>query len=311
MEDEEKTKESFLKVILSLLFLVLVLFLLVIYFLSPFQKIEFKFEPINNNFNIEDINNSNMQFYENMRYPNSNISYKISEKCDLKKKSDMEEAIGIIDNLTIINFYYENENSEIEILCEDNIKIKGNFFIAGEGGPVNITSTDLFNVITKGKIILIEDSKCIRPNIAIHELLHALGFKHSKNPNNIMYNITKCDQKIGDDIINLLNELYSVQSYPDLIFDNASAIIHSRYLDLNITIGNNGLKKSNKINLFIYVNEKILKEFEIEELDIGNKRAIFLKNIKINKNEINEIKLIIDSKEKELNRKNNEIKLKK
>ena len=62
--------------------------------------------------------------------------------------------------------------------------MKEGLFIAGEGGPSNITKSGDFSVITHGSILLIKESKCERPNIAIHELLHALGFDHSENPNN-------------------------------------------------------------------------------------------------------------------------------
>ena len=124
-----------------------------------------------------------------------------------------------------------------------------NYFVAGEGGPTNISSTNDFNVITHGQVLLLRDSDCPTPNVATHELLHALGFAHSTNPNNVMYPVTNCDQTIGQDIPELINTLYSTPSYSDLSFANASAIIHGRYLDTNISISNNGLNDSEQGNI--------------------------------------------------------------
>jgi len=70
---------------------------------------------------------------------------------------------------------------------------------------------------------LLRKSSCSTPNIAIHELLHALGFKHSSNPENIMYHITQCEQNISKDMIDYINELYAIPSLPDLKLHNTSA----------------------------------------------------------------------------------------
>ena len=182
-------------------------------------------------------------------------------------------------------------------------------FIAGEGGPTNITVAGRFNVILHGKVLLIRESKCERPNIALHELLHALGFDHSDNPNNIMYYLTGCERIIGQDQINLINNLYSIQSYADLTFENVSAVMHGRYLDVNMTLRNNGLKDSEEFKIGIYTDKKLVKEVEVGILKIGSGMLITLNNVWIKKLNVEEFEFFIDSNFSELEKNNNRIML--
>ncbi len=294
----------------SFIFVLITVSLLVFYWFIPSTSFEFYQGYTSNNFNFS-LNNSNleMQFYENMRYSDSEISYRISN-CPLQKKSDMERAFEIISNKTSLGFYEVVDNEEIFTTCSSRNKIENNLFIAGEGGPVNITRTDNFNVILHGEILLIRDSKCEKPNIGLHELLHALGFDHSLNPGSIMYNVSKCSQDIGQDITDKINKLYSFPSYSDLTFENVSAEMHGKYLDTNITIRNHGLKDSEKTKLMIYADEKLVKEIELNSLKIGYGTTITLNNVLVPKINIQELKFFIDSNFPELEKNNNEIKLK-
>jgi hypothetical protein len=249
-----------------------------------------------------------MQFYENMRFTGNEISYRIYE-CPLQKKYDMERAFEIISNLTVLEFYETEINEEIFITCDSRNKIENNLFIAGEGGPVNITSTNNFNVIFNGQILLIRDSKCENPNVATHELLHVLGFDHSLNQGSIMYNITKCSQRVGEDVVGKINNLYSHPSYSDLVFENVSANMRGKYLDSNITIKNHGLKDAENIKLKIYADEKLLKEISVDSVKIGYGLTLTLNNILVAKININELKFEISHNSPELDKENNEIKL--
>ncbi|MBM3228758.1 matrixin family metalloprotease [Candidatus Pacearchaeota archaeon] len=246
-----------------------------------------------------------MQFYENMRFPDSQVSYRI-EDCPLNQKDQMERAFNIIENKTILNFYSVNSNEEISVTCDSAAKTEGRMFIAGEGGPTQIVKTEKFSIILKGEILLIKESRCEQPNVAIHELLHVLGFDHSENPNNIMYNISRCDQEIGEDTIGLINWLYEFPSLPDLSFEQASASMKGRYLDVSVTIRNNGLKDAEASNLIIYSGDKKIKEFEIEALEIGFGRSVTLTNILVI-SKIEDLRIFIDYPYAELDKQNNEI----
>ena len=297
------------KSFLSIIFFLAVIFLLFFYWFMPWNEIEFGIKEKNSNFSLSGLDKENTQFYPNMRYPSSEISYKISE-CPLKKKNDMERAFDILENKTILKFYSIDKAEEISVACDSSAKVEGGMFIAGEGGPTNITKTNNFNVILNGKILLLRESECERPNIAIHELLHALGFEHSPNPNNIMYNFSKCSQIIGDDTFELINKLYSVPSYSDLDFEDVSAIMRGKYLDLNISVRNNGLSESGAAKIEIYADDKFLKEIELNPIDIGYGRIIILSNVWVPKISVKELKFFINSSFNELDKNNNVIVLK-
>jgi len=284
----------------------LVLFLtitLVLYWFVPFQTMEFTSNG-NSNFSMYSFG-ENMQFYKNMRFPEDNISYNIDDKCTLQKKGEMLEAFNWISNETVLRFYPIDANEEIKISCDDKNRIEGGLFIAGEGGPTNITQTENFNVITKGEILLIKDSECPTPNIATHELLHVLGFNHSENSNNIMYPITSCRQTLGEDIPSLINKLYGVYSYPDLKFENVSATLNGKYLNMNISIKNNGLVESENAELIISSGNTIIKKVLVQPLGVGYRMQITFSNVWVPKIDINEIKFTIDSSFNELDKNNN------
>ncbi len=295
-----------IKTFLSLIFILFTVLLLVFYWFIPFKTIEFDVTSKNYNFSLNTSVKETMQFYQNMRYPDSQISYKIYD-CPLQKKNDMEQAFEIISSMSILNFYSINSDEEISVTCESGSRIEEGLFIAGEGGPTNITKGERFSVILHGKVLLIRDSKCERPNIAIHELLHALGFDHSNNPNNIMYPVSKCEQTIGEDIPQLINELYSIPTYSDLSFENVSAVMHGRYLDANISIRNNGLKNSEKTEVLIYADEKLVTEVELDVLEIGYGRIITLKNIRTKEINVDKLEFFINSSFDELEKNNNRI----
>ena len=296
------------KIFFGFIFFLIVCVLLISYWIIPFKTAEFGVQSENSNFSLNNNSNS-MQFYPNMRYPTSKISYQIYD-CSLQKKNDMERAFEIIANTTLLNFYSVDSDEQISVNCDSKTKIEEGLFIAGEGGPTNITPAGNFNVILHGSILLIRDSKCDTPNIAIHELLHTLGFNHSENSNNIMYPISKCGQTIGEDIFNLINELYSPQSYSDLTFENVSAIMEGRYLNLNMSIRNNGLKSSEKAKVIIYANGKFVKEIDLDALEIGYGRKINLENVLVSQINVKELELFIDYTFDELEKNNNRIILK-
>ena len=279
--------------------------MLVIYFFVPFDTLEFTQTSTNSNFNLN-ATNSKMQFYDNMRYFSNEISYRI-EDCPLKKRYDMEEAFRILENKTVLEFYEVDFGEEILVTCDSKTRIEEGLFIAGEGGPTNITISGDFNLIYNGKILLIRESSCPFPNVALHELLHALGFDHSSNPDNIMYEISKCKQTLGEDIPFLIDEIYSVPNYPDISFENVSINMEGKYLNANLSIRNNGLRYSGDTDLIIYADGKKVKEIEIEPLDIGYGTKLSLFNTWISRLSIREIKFVLETDSEELDKSNNEI----
>lgn len=300
-------------IVLSLIFIFVAVMLLIIYWFIPFSVIKFRTEPSNFNFNVDfGSNNTNlegMQFYKHMRYQNPSISYLIENDCTLQKKDDARRAFEIISNKTILNFYETASNEEINIACSEKNKMDGEMFIAGEGGPSKASKVGSLHVIFNGKVLLIKDSECPKPNIAIHEILHALGFNHSKNPYNIMYNISKCEQTIGDDIPLLINKLYAIPSYADLSIENVSASMRGKYLDMNMSVRNIGLKKSAEADLIVYANEEVIKEIKLAPMEIGRGLEMSLTNLWIPTIKTPTIELFVNSSFNELEKRNNKASL--
>ncbi len=297
---------AWFKKFLSFIFIVGAIYLLVLYWFFPFRTMEFSREPGSANFSLNTSGFVGMQFYDNMRYVNSNISYLIYE-CPLAKQNEMQRAFEIIENESVLEFYSVNSDEEISVTCESKSKIKEGMFIGGEGGPTNITKTNNFNVILHGSVLLIRETKCQNPNIALHELLHALGFDHSSNKNNVMYGVVKCPQTMGQDIPSLINELYSYPSYPDLALENVSASMSGRLLNLNLTIRNHGLKKSAEAEVVIYAEDKIIKELYLTPLEIGTGRMMLLTNVWVSKINFDQLVILIKADFDELNKQNNRV----
>ena len=296
------------KTILAIIFLIFLVSMLWIYWFTGFGDVQLLESNIqDSNFSMN-LTSDNMQFYENLRYSDSKISYNIADKCTLQKKADAERAFEILENKTLLDFYSVNSNEEILIACESKQKIQEDYFVAGEGGPVNISRAGQFNVIHLGQVLLIRQSECPNPNIALHEILHALGFGHSINEKNIMYEISKCSQTIGEDIPRFIDELYSIPSQPDLTFEEVIPFIHDgKYLDLNMTIKNIGLKNSGKAFVNIYLDNELFEEIELKELEVGSGMKITMQNLKFKKTNFNEMKFIIENNFEELNKANNEV----
>ncbi len=303
-EADEERKKGTGKGFLVILIAIILLFLFSVYWFIPFGTFEFSTGPTN--YNFSESADSELQYTSNMRFASPEISYKISN-CPLQREDDMEEAFRLMQEQTVLSFYPAEDEEEISVTCEEDVIAEGNFFIAGEGGPTNGSVSGNFSVVTHGKILLLRDSDCERPNVATHELLHVLGFKHSQNPKNIMYNVTNCRQMISEDIINFLNKVYSFPAEPDLVFESADALMRGRYLDSNFSIRNNGIVSSGEAKVIIFADEKKIKEINLDALSEGEGMKILLTGILINQLNVNEVKFVIESDFSELNKANNEI----
>lgn len=251
---------------------------------------------------------SGAQFYPNMRYRDRVISYTISDSCEQSKKNDVEAALLLLSDRTILEFEKKDSSGEINILCSD-IAPKPDeegHFVAGEGGPSEIINMSNYAVIFSGKVSLYRENECENPNIALHEILHALGFDHNENQRSIMYPITKCDQVVDNYIIEEINRLYKTDSKADLFIERIAANRSGRYLNFEISIGNFGLQDSRGAKLIISADGEFVKDFDLEEIEIGTRKILTVENLRIPRN-VRTISFAVKGQETELEIDNNVI----
>ena len=254
-------------------------------------------------------------FVENLRFNHNNISYFIEKECAGVREDAMLEAFNIFENkMDLISFYAVKNKTEadINVGCSDNyIELGENLFVAGEGGPSRIVNTSIFKLIEKGKISLYNDPQCNYPVVELHELLHVFGFDHSDNPKSIMYNMSKCDQRITSDMIELIDKLYSIEPLADALISELTAVKKGKYLDFNITILNEGLVGIDAINLAIMVGDKEVYLVDLDELGVGYGRTLKVTNVNLLSRNVEKVDFVLDPENiiREINEENNFIQM--
>jgi len=251
------------------------------------------------------------QFYPNMRYRDKKITYSIEANCTQKKQKDIEYALTLLSSRTFLTFTPSKENPELRYLCSNiapDPEEEGHF-VAGEGGPSEIINTSAYAVIFTGKVSLYRPEICEEPKIALHETLHALGFDHSNNPESIMYPVTNCNQIVDQYIIDEINDLYKVDSAPDLSIEKVNASTKGRYLDFSIVVVNIGLKDTTSAMLSVFANGDKVKDFDLEEIEIGSKKSLAVENLRLPSAEKVTLQVQSNVPSSEITLKNNKVEL--
>jgi len=232
------------------------------------------------------------QFYPRMRFPKKEISYYIEPECGWKKIQEVERAFEIIKEETVLSFYHAQpnaENAEISVICSEispeEELTDSRFFIAGEGGPTEARNLTNGYLIIKGKVSLFKDEKCDNPKLALHELLHVLGFDHNNNPKSVMYPITRCDQEFDSYIAEEINLLYSEESLPNLAILQINASRSFQGVSFKISIINIGYieAKDSQIEVFAGINK--VANYTLGDMQPGMISTLEVQNLRIKKSE--------------------------
>jgi hypothetical protein len=157
-----------------------------------------------------------------------------------------------------------------------------------------------------GKVSLFRTDKCEEPQIALHEILHALGFDHNDNPDSIMYPYTSCAQEFDTYISDELDRLYSVPSRPDLVMKSATAKKVGRYLDFEARVTNFGLRNVKNATLFILTDGKKQAEFNLGEIEIGTEKILNVENTRVPRR-FDKLIFQVGSSEVEISMENNKL----
>ncbi len=313
---ESKKGNLMMYFILSILVLMLAFLLYLLYQYAPLDYQVSNAQIPDVSFGTGNLSYNVKQFYPNMKFNHNRISYNIEEACEENKKTRMTEAFRLLhEQVPEIEFYPSSlENPDIRIMCTK--KVEGttgrNFFVAGEGGAEQIIQTKRYNVITRGIVLLYGNPhgslECSWPNVELHELMHVLGFEHSKDENSLMYPyLESCEQKLDEAIVNDLKELYTQENLPDLYFESVEAIKHGRYLDFNATIKNAGVIEARNIDLAVFDDNKKGGSFPLDNIDFGAGITFSVSNAQLNNRYSKVVKIVLDPDNlvNELDEKNN------
>jgi hypothetical protein len=223
------------------------------------------------------------QFFSLMRFSDRAITYSLESRCSEQKRAQMMQALTLLDSQSVLSFSEVSRGGDIVITCSNlapDPSLEGHF-VAGEGGPVEILNTSLYAVIRESKIALYKSDQCATPHVALHELLHALGFDHVNNSGSIMYPVLDCAQTLDSVFIETINDIYSVNSLPDLAIVQVNATKAGPYLAFSFEVINRGLSASKSSSLTVSAEGSVIRTFDLETLDVGTRKTLTVENLRI------------------------------
>jgi len=98
---------------------------------------------------------------------------------------------------------------------------------------------------------------------------------------NIMYNTSRCEQRVTTDIIELLDALYAIEALADIRISNLSAVKKGAYLDFNMTVLNDGMLDADIVDLSIVVDGVVVEVLKLGGIAVGFGRTLYVENFKL------------------------------
>jgi hypothetical protein len=266
----------------------------------------------------ENVSSSLSQFYPNMRFNHNDLTYSFISACSDDKISKMIEAFGVLEDRVGIISFQETTGEEADVLVscsKERVSEAGNIFITGEGGPSKFLNLSLYPLILQGEILLYEElykerrSQCEEPVVEIHELLHVFGYDHVDNKSSVLYPYFACDQELGDEFVDDLIRLYSIEPKAEIYYKNVSADKSGVYLNFNISLVNEGLIEAKAVSLIVEGDGKEQEEFELKDVDVGTITTFSIENFRLSSRNIDEIEFRLVTETEEYSLENNVAKL--
>jgi len=189
--------------------------------------------------------------------------------------------------------------------------------VVGEGGPTRAVETGgKYTFISGGEIFLLPtDNKCVGVNRPVHETGHVLGLGHAPpGYGDIMYpNEIDCRQNITQITVDAIKSIYVGEPLADLTISNVSVVKKGGFMDVSMTIRNNGIKDSTQSSMGFFADGEIIESLTTPKFSVipsispGSGISSKVTNAKIPSN-VKEVKIQADWKNevKEMREDNNE-----
>lgn len=253
--------------------------------------------------------------FPNMRWGAMPIKIFVDNtSCTQDVYGNLREAAGDWQNATTgtlsFSFTSNQNDASVYVQCGSQLprQKEGRIIIEtlGETRPT-VINTGLYNLTVSADVaFLLHSAKCIQPVVYLHELGHVLGLAHDDNQQSIMYQYEECDQQITPDIVTTIKQLYKDPALPDLYFTNATASLHGRYADFNVTIFNRGLIESPTTTAAIMDGTYQIYSLNVPNLEPGTGWYFIISNV-LKRSDFTNVSIVIDPKNEitEINKQNN------
>ncbi|MDH4227015.1 MAG: M10 family metallopeptidase domain-containing protein [Deltaproteobacteria bacterium] len=250
-----------------------------------------------------------LQFAPNMRYEDKVITYRIND-CPRYKWMDIEKAFNKISGLTPVFFNPVIRDEQLVVNCSPALKKakKGDDYGVvemGRGGP-RYTLGEHYNIIVGGEVLIERDHDCSEPLVEIHEILHAMGYKHSSDPSSILYPMLDCSQTIKREILDDITRLYNISGLPDLVIKSVTLKKVSKDYVIRVEAVNSGMTESAPAKIIIKNTDtgETVADFAFGSLEPG---AGFAHTVKANY-EIKTVEVELKTGFEEMDKANNKAK---
>ncbi len=216
--------------------------------------------------------------------------------------SNVVDAMNRWESTSIVSFSLVDNPSNADISIEWVPVLKDGSSDTLGNTDVKFSNISKFNVIQKADIQLLTKSDFLQlggtdmTNLALHEIGHAIGLKHTNEENDIMNPVldipSKSIKEISTADITTLMSLYEAPNKPDLKISGVNVTKSSFtrlgryyfYLNVSISIQNIGITDSPSFRVNVLADNLNVSTQSIDDLQVGSTLNLIQSNLRVETN---------------------------